>query len=59
MPTEAQMEALIGLVRCLMDLCGLAPGDVRLHGELMATACPGRRFPTAAFRAALAARTAS
>jgi len=58
-PTEAQMDALVGLVCCLMDLCGLAPGDVRLHGELMATACPGRRFPTAAFRAALAARTAS
>jgi hypothetical protein len=53
-PTKAQMAALLRLVRCLMDLCGLSPPDLRLHGELVATRCPGRHFPAKDFRAALA-----
>ncbi len=54
-PTDAQMASLIELVGCLMEVCGLRPADVRLHRELMATACPGRHFPAEAFRAALTA----
>ena len=55
LPTKAQMQALLRLVRCLTDLCGLGPSAVRLHGDLVATACPGRHFPAEVFRAALAA----
>ena len=58
-PTPPQMHALVALVRCLMDRCDIVPADVRLHRDLGATACPGRFFPEAEFRAALAAAPAT
>jgi hypothetical protein len=53
-PTEAQMQALTDLVRCLLGLCRLTPNDIRTHRDLADTLCPGRHFPTEAFLKRLA-----
>lgn len=57
-PTPTQMRALTCLVRCLMDLCRLDPGAVKLHRELGDTLCPGQFFPAEEFRTGLAAPAA-
>lgn len=52
-PTAAQMEALKKLLGDLLTKYRLRPEDVRGHGELGATACPGDRFPMDELRDAL------
>ena len=53
-PTEAQFGALTELVRTLTSDYGINPDDVKRHGELKATACPGRLFPMQELTRALA-----
>jgi len=49
----AQWAAAVGLVAEICHRYGIVPGDVRGHGEIAATACPG--FEPADFRRALTA----
>ncbi|REJ86439.1 MAG: N-acetylmuramoyl-L-alanine amidase [Planctomycetota bacterium] len=44
-PTPAQIEAVKRLVGALKSEYGLGSAQVLRHGELKATACPGRLFP--------------
>lgn len=44
-PTSAQMKTAIQLVAHLKDEFGILPEQVVKHGDLKATACPGRLFP--------------
>ena len=44
-PTEAQLEALVSLLRELMLKYGLDADDIYRHSDLGATVCPGERFP--------------
>jgi len=43
-PTEAQMESLARLVRCLMNRYGISHSHIYGHGQLKPTDCPGRNF---------------
>lgn len=53
-PSAAQMQTLARLVRFLTAATGIPATDIYGHGELKATACPGRYFPLAAFRREMA-----
>ena len=44
-PTSAQMKTATQLVAHLKDEFGILPEQVVKHGDLKATACPGRLFP--------------
>lgn len=44
-PTQAQLDALVGLLRDLMTRYRLKPSDIYGHSEVGSTACPGDRFP--------------
>ncbi len=44
-PTAAQMRSLTRLCNFLADYCGIAPENLRLHGDVKQTECPGRNFP--------------
>ncbi len=50
-PTPAQLESLTGLVRFLMQQCGIRPQNVVTHHDVNAkTVCPGPMFPFYALR---------
>ncbi|MGD9645231.1 MAG: N-acetylmuramoyl-L-alanine amidase [Pirellulales bacterium] len=53
-PTPRQLDAAVRLTRALAAEYDIAPTDIRRHGDLKATACPGREFPWDDFHAALA-----
>lgn len=44
-PTAAQMRALTRLCVFLSTYCGIPPANLRLHGDVKSTDCPGRYFP--------------
>lgn len=44
-PTEQQLDALVGLLRELMDRYDFDIEDIHPHREFGQTACPGDRFP--------------
>lgn len=44
-PTEAQIAALVKLLRDMLTKYRLTTGDIYRHSDLGATACPGDRFP--------------
>jgi len=48
-----QWQPALKLVRQLMKNHGLQPSDIYGHGELKATACPGRHFDLDKFRGEL------
>lgn len=53
-PPAAQWDKAVALVRSLLQLYRLTPGDVFGHREwLRGYACPGKYFDLAAFRAAV------
>jgi len=43
-PTEAQMDSLARLVRCMMNRYGISSRCIYGHGQLKPTDCPGRNF---------------
>ena len=45
--TDAQMRALVSLVKDLQQTCGIPDGNVFLHSDLVEVASPGRFFPKA------------
>jgi N-acetyl-anhydromuramyl-L-alanine amidase AmpD len=56
-PTRKQVEALLGLLEKLCREGGIAPERIYSHREVdPETLCPGRDFPAAEIRAALARR---
>ncbi len=44
-PSPAQMRSLERLATFLADYCGIPASNLRLHGEVKSTDCPGRHFP--------------
>jgi len=44
-PSARQMEQLVRLVRILMDEYDIPISEIRPHGDVKVTACPGRDFP--------------
>jgi hypothetical protein len=54
-PTPRQWDAAVRLTRALADRYDIAPADIVRHGDLKATACPGRHFPWTEFQTAVAA----
>lgn len=52
-PSAAQMDGLVDLCARLCRTYGIAPEDVRRHHDVGRTACPGDRFPFAAFQSRL------
>lgn len=54
-PTRKQLTALNKLLRFLASRCGIGRGQITTHGAVTGkTRCPGRFFPIAAVRRALA-----
>ncbi|MEM1062197.1 MAG: peptidoglycan recognition family protein, partial [Planctomycetota bacterium] len=53
-PTARQTEALVALLQTLATEHGLGPGDLITHADVRPTLCPGRHFPLAAIRDAVA-----
>ena len=53
-PTPRQRDAAVRLTRALATQYNIAPADIVRHGDLKATACPGRHFPWREFQAAVA-----
>lgn len=53
-PTPRQWDAAVRLTRALATQYEIAPADIVRHGDLKATACPGRHFPWTEFQAAVA-----
>ena len=49
-PTARQWQSLLTLVRFLQGRYGIRANQIKGHGEIMATACPGRLFPMAELR---------
>ncbi|MHC4408028.1 MAG: peptidoglycan recognition protein family protein [Planctomycetota bacterium] len=49
-PTRRQMDQLVRLVRGLMDEYDIPAAEVRPHGGIKKTACPGRDFPWTEFK---------
>jgi hypothetical protein len=43
-PTDAQMESLARLIRCMMRRYAIPRGHIYGHGQLKPTDCPGRNF---------------
>lgn len=54
-PTPAQREAVTRLIRHLLETLELTPERVIGHGDIKATACPGRYFSLDALRTSVAA----
>lgn len=54
-PTPAQREAVTRLIRHLLGTLELTPERVIGHGDIKATACPGRHFSLDALRTSVAA----
>jgi hypothetical protein len=52
-PTPRQWDAAVRLTRALATEYDIAPVDIVRHGDLKATACPGRHFPWSEFQAAV------
>jgi hypothetical protein len=52
-PTAAQLDSLERLVRLLCWVCDIPSTDVRVHGDLKSTLCPGRNFSLQDFIARL------
>lgn len=52
-PTPRQLDAAVRLTRALATEFDIAPADIVRHGDLKATACPGRHFPWTEFQAAV------
>lgn len=46
-PTDAQMDNLVRIVGTLMDVYDIPLSEVRPHGGVKVTACPGANFPWA------------
>jgi hypothetical protein len=44
-PTEAQLNALANLTQTLAVAYDIAPQNIKGHGDVKSTACPGRYFP--------------
>jgi N-acetylmuramoyl-L-alanine amidase len=44
-PTPAQMDSLVRVIRTLMDEYGIPLSEIRQHGHIKVTACPGAKFP--------------
>lgn len=44
-PSPAQMRSLERLATFLADYCRIPPSNLRLHGEVKSTDCPGKHFP--------------
>jgi hypothetical protein len=44
-PSPAQLRSLERLCLFLFAHCGIPQDNVRLHGEVKSTECPGRNFP--------------
>jgi len=44
-PTDAQLKALVTLIRDVAGRYGLGPSDLYRHRDFAETACPGDRFP--------------
>ena len=53
-PTAQQWQSLLRLVRFLQRRYGIRANQIKGHGEIMATACPGRFFPMAQLRQTVA-----
>jgi N-acetyl-anhydromuramyl-L-alanine amidase AmpD len=43
-PTAAQKDRLLMLVRMVRQKYAVNPGNIKLHGELVETDCPGKRL---------------
>ncbi|OYW21542.1 MAG: hypothetical protein B7Z55_05690 [Planctomycetales bacterium 12-60-4] len=54
-PTEAQWQAVRRLVRHLSQTYAISSEQIVGHGDIKATACPGRYFPLARLKADVAA----
>jgi hypothetical protein len=52
-PTAAQLDTLERLVRLLCWACNITLEDVRVHGDLKSTLCPGKNFSLQDFMARL------
>jgi hypothetical protein len=57
-PSRRQYDALVRLVRWLMERYGIPPEAVLRHGDTKATACPGKNFPWTRFLADVSAPSA-
>lgn len=44
-PTDSQLRSLESLTQTLADRYGILPDDIKGHGDVKSTACPGRLFP--------------
>ena len=53
-PTPRQWDAAVRLTRALATQYDIPPAAIVRHGDLKATACPGRHFPWREFQAAVA-----
>lgn len=58
-PTGAQLEALTALVQTLSDEYGIPAANIKRHGDVKATACPGRYFPMQALTQVLTGEPAT
>ncbi len=57
-PTKKQMKKLILLVKYLMNKYSISPDNVKVHGEVIPTKCPGRFFPKSRFYRAIGKNSA-
>ncbi len=53
-PTSKQFAAMVSLCKWLAKRYGISPRDIIGHCDCCNTACPGKNFPWAKFRAAVA-----
>jgi hypothetical protein len=44
-PTPAQMRSLDRLCTFLAQYCGISASNLRMHGDVKSTECPGKLFP--------------
>jgi hypothetical protein len=59
LPTAAQLDALATLTQTLAAAYDIPPQNIKGHGEVKSTACPGRYFPMQELTQILSGETAS
>lgn len=52
-PTKRQLQSLTKLVRFLQDRYNIPTSQIKGHGQIKPTKCPGRKFPITRFKSTL------
>ncbi|MCK5565062.1 MAG: N-acetylmuramoyl-L-alanine amidase [Planctomycetes bacterium] len=52
-PTKKQMQSLLKLIRFLQDRYDIANSQIKGHGDVKATKCPGKKFPMSRLKSML------